>query len=197
MKLKLEKLAEIRSGYQFRGHVVPHPQGDVAVIQVKDLRGDAGLDADALIKVKLENAAEPYLIQKGDVLFLSRGHRLFATAITDPPHRAIVPGYFFMVRLHDPTAIPEYVAWYLNQAPAQNRLKPSHAGTHMPIVPKSAFGELEIEIPALNIQRAVVALDELCRNERRLCAEFEQTRRQLIETVCLRAINDDTKGSKS
>jgi hypothetical protein len=197
LKIKLHNLADVQSGYQFRGRVEPHPQGDISVIQVKDLRDDVVLHTDGLIKVKLDKDPAAYLVQEGDVLFLSRGHRLFATAITKPLHRAIVPGYFFIIRLRDSGVLPEYVAWYINQPPAQNRLKPSHAGTHMPIVPKSAFDELEIDVPPLNIQRAIVALDQLSRKERHLCAELEQIRRQMIETVCLRAISDQSKGINS
>lgn len=194
--MKLNNLADIQSGYQFRGRVEPHPQGDIAVIQVKDLRDNAGLRPDTLTKVKLDKAAEPYLIHDGDVLFLSRGHRLFAAAITSPLHRTIAPGYFFVIRLHDPRALPEYLAWYINQPPAQNRLKPSHAGTHMPIIPKWAFEELEIELPPIQIQQAIVALSRLSDRERQLSAELEATRRQLIDTACLRAISANSKGSQ-
>lgn len=194
MKATLNSIAAVHSGYQFRGRVEPDPQGDVAVIQVKDLRDDADLRPDLLTRVKLDKPLDFHLVSEGDVLFLSRGHRLFATAITMPLHRTIAPGYFFIVRPHNTTVMPEYLAWYINQAPAQNRLKPSHAGSYMPIVPKSAFDQLVIELPPLSTQRAIVALDQLARKERHLTAELETIRRQMIEAVCLRAISNDTKG---
>lgn len=196
LNVTLNSIADIHSGYQFRGRVEPDPNGDVAVIQVKDLRDDAELQPDLLTRVALDKPLGPHQVSLGDVLFLSRGHRLFATALTVPLHRTIVPGYFYIVRPRTADVIPEYLAWYINQAPAQNRLKPSHAGTHMPIVPKSAFDQLEIELPSLNIQRAIVALDQLARRERQLSTQLETTRRQMIEAVGLRAISNDMKGSQ-
>lgn len=192
LKAKLANLAMIRSGYQFRGRVEPHPEGDVGVIQVKDLRENAPLEPAGLVRVKLDKSPEPYLVSAGDVLFLSRGHRLFAAAIIEPLRRVVAPGYFFVVRPTDGRILPEYLAWYINQPPAQNRLKPSHAGTHMPIVPKSAFDELEIEVPPLHVQRAIVAIAGLSRKERRLVTELEQLRQQRIELLCLRAVHGAT-----
>lgn len=187
MKAPLHNLATIRSGYQFRGRVEAHALGDVAVIQVKDLREDAAIEADALVKVKLDKSPEPYQVTAGDVLFLSRGTRLIAAAIEQPLHRTIAPGYFFIIRVTDDRVLPAYLAWYINQTPAQNRLKPSHAGTHMPIVPKSAFDSLEIDLPPLNVQRAIVNIAALARRERQLAAELDRARQRLIEQVCLGA----------
>jgi restriction endonuclease S subunit len=185
--MKLHQLAYLLSGFQFRGRVEPDPRGDVAVIQVKDIVAGQPLRLEELTRVKIEKEIENYSVTKGDILFLSRGQRLNATLIDQPLHRTIAPGYFFIVR-PDPSAIvPAYLAWFINQEPAQNQLKPSHAGTHMPMVPMSAFRELRIDVPPLSTQQTIVRLSELAEQEHRLVAELQDVRDTLLQHICLRA----------
>lgn len=196
MNLPLHKLATIRSGYQFRGRVEPHPDGNVAVIQIKDLIDDQILHPDRLTRVKLDKSIESYEVQAGDVLFLSRGHRLAATVIEQPLHSTIAPGYFFVIRPDPTRVLPGYLAWYINQSRTQNRLRPSHAGSHMPIVPMSAFRKIDIDVPPLATQQAIVALTELARREQRLLDELQQAQHQLIEKTCLLAISQPAEKGK-
>src|SRR2546423_12829470 len=97
MKAKLSDIAEIRSGYQFREKVEHDPDGWVPVIQIRDLTDDFRLRTEDLIRVSMERT-EPYLVGQGDVLFLARGHRLGAAAVTEPLVGTIATGYFFILR---------------------------------------------------------------------------------------------------
>ena len=49
--LKLSELAEVRSGYTFRGALEHDPSGDVRVLQIKDLRHIAAIEPDKLIAI--------------------------------------------------------------------------------------------------------------------------------------------------
>jgi hypothetical protein len=191
--VKLKRLADIHSGYQFRGRVEHDPAGEVAVLQVKDLKGAAyGGDAqhvsrESLIHIKADKNYSHFFIRPGDVLFLSRGHRVFATALSDPPPETVVPNYFYMVRPKDETVLPGYLAWYINSPRAQNQLKLVHAGSHMPLVSMADFAELKIDVPPLAVQQNIVALADLARRERQLMGELTATKQQLIEFICSRA----------
>lgn len=174
------------TGYQFRDRIEPSAGGNVAVLQVKDLKDGGEVRREDLALIRIEKDIEPYSVKPGDVLFLSRGQRLFATALADPPHNMIVPNYFYILR---PRAVvlAGYLAWFINSPKAQTQLRLVHTGSHMPMVSKSDFLQLEIDLPPLGMQRTIVALDELSRREQRLSDELLSKKRNLIEQVCARA----------
>jgi hypothetical protein len=201
--VKLKRLAEIHAGYQFRGRVEHDPAGEIAVLQVKDLKGAGDGVADAqhvcresLVRVKAEKNFSRFFVRPGDVLFLSRGHRVFATALADPPPETVVPNYFYIVRPLSETLLPAYLAWYINAPRAQAQLKLVHAGSHMPLVSQTDFAELEIAVPPLDVQRRIVALADLARQEERLMHELITAKHQLVETICSRAVRGMDQGKR-
>ncbi|HTV48650.1 MAG TPA: restriction endonuclease subunit S [Phycisphaerae bacterium] len=195
--MKLKSLASIQAGYQFRRRIEPSEDGNASVIQVNDLKENHDLKSRRLARVKLAKGTESYRVQDGDVLFLSRGHKLFATAIANPPPDAIVPNYFYIIRPKTEYVLPEYLAWYINQPKTQSHLAPVRAGTYMPIVAKSDFSELEIEVPPIPVQRIIVALAELARRELSLLHNLQESRQQLIEQLCMQAAMRPTMKGKN
>lgn len=186
MKAKLSEIAEIRSGYQFREKVEHDPSGWVPVIQIKDLTDDFQLRTDELIRVAMERT-EPYLVGQGDVLFLARGHRLGAAAVTEPLAGTIATGYFFI--LHPAGHVRAgYLAWTINQQEFQERMRPFVRGSHIPLITKGDLQELAVEVPPLEVQDRIVSLDELYRRERRLVAEIQSKRAELIHGICQQAV---------
>jgi len=57
----------------------------------------------------------------------------------------------------------------------------------MAVVPKSALEDLEVDIPSLRTQEAIVALEKLSAKERSLLQKLEQRRSELISAYCLQA----------
>ena len=193
----LGKIANIRNGYQFRGKVAPvelpggaprHlPPGIVRVIQIKDIDADRRLRTDDLVLVKIDGGQEKYEARQGDVLFLARGHRLFATAITEPISGAIATGYFYILRPKMKTILPRYLAWYINQPPFQAVLRTFMKGTHQPLVSRKDIEDLEVQIPPLSVQEAIVELDDLEVIEQRLLAALQEKRSQLVQGISMQA----------
>ena len=96
MKKRLKDIADFRIGYQFRGKVKPDPAGTVRVIQIKDIMPDLQIRLNELETVTIERL-EPHRVQQGDVLFLSRGHRLYAVVLPAVEPNTIATGYFFVL----------------------------------------------------------------------------------------------------
>jgi restriction endonuclease S subunit len=185
MKARLSDVAEIRSGYQFREKVEHDLRGQVPVIQIKDITADFRLQLDDLIRVSMDRI-EPYRVDQGDVLFLARGHRLGAAAVTQPLTGTIATGYFFILRPGGRVR-PAYLAWAINQREFQEQMRPFVRGSYIPLITKGDFQELRLEVPPLDVQDRVVALDELQRRERCLVAEIQAKRAELVYAVCRRA----------
>jgi len=192
--MRLKDLAEIRLGYQFRGKIQPDSRGTHQVIQIKDFDEKRNLILSGLVKIKPDRDPEKYLVEKRDVLFLSRGHRNFAVTLKHELKNTIVVSYFLIIRIKEPNILPEYLAWYLNQRPAQNFIqRQARRGTHIPIVPKSAFEKLKIEIPSLSVQKAIVTLEDLRKREQLLLHQLEEERDKLIRSTCLNASKGQTQ----
>lgn len=189
MKKRLKDIAEFRVGYQFRGRVKPDPAGTVRVIQIKDIDADLRIRVSDLVPVTIERP-EPYLTQPGDVLFLSRGHRLYAVVVPEVGPNTIATGYFFILRPNSRIVLPEYLAWSMNQPEFQESLRPFHRGTHMPMLSRGDAEDLRIHVPPLDVQRRILELNELLDEERRLSAAIQERRGRLVQAVCRKLMNE-------
>src|SRR5712671_3645249 len=55
--------------------------------------------------------------------------------------------YFYILRPNADRVDPEYLAWFINQPTTQACLERLQRGSHIKIIPKSAFEELEVVLP--------------------------------------------------
>lgn len=185
--MKLKDIAEIRSGYQFRGRIEPEPHGMIRVIQIKDITRDRLLSSADLVTVNIDRDPEPYFVDLGDVLFLSRGHRLFATPVTERLPKTIATYYFFVLRPKSDRVHARYLAWYINQPPVQEVLNIAKRGTHMPLVSRGDVEEIRVDLPPINVQENIVKISELAHKESELSSAIQQKRTELIKSICLNA----------
>jgi len=192
MNQKINGLADIQIGYQFRGKVETDSLGTHKVIQIRDLDSEFRLNTDSCWTVTPKGNIFRYLVSKGDVLFLARGQRNHAVAITQSLQSTIAAGYFYIIRIKSELILPEYLAWFINQAPAQQYLhNTARRGTHMPLIPLSAFANLEVNLPDLNMQQLVVDLSKLQEREDGLLREIQAKRSLLIKRLSLKAVKKE------
>lgn len=191
----MRDIAEIRLGYQPKGKVIPQPASPYRIIQIKDFDDNPNLATNKLTPFDPDGRSlEQFLIRNGDVLFLARGHRNWAVSIDRDMENVVAVAYFLVLRLLVSSVQPDYLAWYLNQAPAQAYLAAiARRGTHMPVVPKSALADLPVEIPSLEMQQRVVAMNRLARRERQLEKQIAAKREKLVTAVSLNAIRRTTE----
>ncbi len=194
MKRKIKDIAEIQIGYQFRGRVEADPQGTHKVIQIRDLDELPFLKTENLQAVRLKGDTDRYLVNENDVLFLSRGHKNYAIPINIPLKNTVAASYFFILRINQDKILPEYLAWYLNQAPAQEYLHSiARRGTHIPLVPLSIFNDLTVDVPDIETQKRIVEVSRLSEKENYLTMQLQEKRSQLIKAACLKAAKKKEK----
>jgi hypothetical protein len=184
MKVKLADVAAIRSGYQFRGKVEPDPEGNVRVVQMKDITEDRGVRTDDLTPVQLARF-EPHLLSPGDVLFVSRGYRLVAAPVGAIPENTIASGQLYVLR-PEKNVLPGFLAWAINQPEFQTEMRSLVRGSHIPLITKSDFAERTISVPPLPVQQMVVRLAEQHDRERELEAAIASRRAALVHAVSRR-----------
>lgn len=194
MKQKIKDIADIQIGYQFRGKIEADPKGTHKVIQIRDFDEFQNLQANNLCKVTPKYDAERYLVNKGNVLFLARGHRNYAIPIKNSLENTIAASYFFILRIKTENVLPEYVAWFIKQSPAQAYLHNiARRGTHIPVVPKSAFEDMSIDVPDIKLQKAIIELDNLLEKERSLLYKLQEKRALFVHAICLKAARKKDK----
>lgn len=183
----LRDIATIRSGRLFRGKIEPDPTGNYQVIQIGDIDLGGKLDISNLTRIRLPHIKSSQFVRKGDVLFISRGMRKQALTITEDLNNVITTSQIFILQPHE-DILPEYLAWFLNQLPAQRYLEEHSSGTNVSLINMEAFGKLPIRTPKLEIQQKIVQIYELDVRERELTEMILQKRSALIEMRLLAAI---------
>ena len=68
---KLSDVADVRSGYTFRGALEHDPAGDIRVLQIKDLRQSSAIEPDTLTAVSWDARTSPPLLQSGDIAVIA------------------------------------------------------------------------------------------------------------------------------
>lgn len=197
MKTKITGITKvIKTGYQFRKKVEADSDGTHFYVQIRDFDENYTLTPDTLIKITPRQDAHKFLINKGDILFVARGHRNYAIAFTHDIEDTIAANYFFIIQPDLSKVLPEYLSWYINleQGPAQGYLhNVARRGSHMPLISISAFRGMDIELPSLDKQQAIVKLNNLQKKERKLMESINTKRTSLINTVSLKAVRSDKK----
>jgi len=188
MKSRIKDIADIQIGYQSRGQIEPDPKGIYRIIQIKDFNKTRQLNTESLYSFKPDRDPERYLVNKGDILFLSRGQRNFAWANPHDLKNTVAANYFFILKPKISEILSEYIAWYLNQPLSQLVFRSQIRGSHIPIITKSDFEMLDIEIPPLNIQESVIKLEDLLSQEKDISVKIIERRKNLIHGICMRKI---------
>jgi hypothetical protein len=131
----------------------------------------------------------PYRLGAGDVLFMSRGTMNRAWVIERVPDPTIAPVSFYILRPNEGLD-GRYLAWYLNQVPAQAAVDQIRTGAGTPIVQRVAFQHLEIVVPALEQQQEVAELAGLLARERALRARLSEVTERAHATIGRKLIQD-------
>lgn len=193
MKVNLTHILQnngLFSGYSFRTKVENDPNGDVAVVQMKDLKDGYSNIATSMIKVLSSSIPEKYNLQKGDVLFISKGYNNFALVYDLDLQKAVASSAFFVLRPDRSKVVPEYLAWYLNQKPIQQYIKDNRAGTYIPNVNKTTLESIQMRLPEKKLQEKIVKIDFLRKREYLLTNQLLSKRELLVSYKLLNAIND-------
>lgn len=184
VKVRLKKLATVQMGYSFRSRLEATTDGNVAVIQMKDLLDDNTVCCDGLTKIDMEAVKEHHLVRKGDLIFRSRGQETTAAVLLDDPGKAVVAAPLLRIRVMKPDKIlPEYLNWYISQRDAQIFLTSQAKGTSQKMISKEAIEDLEVPLPALEQQKNIVELASLSEQEQLLLHKLAEKREQFISIL--------------
>lgn len=186
--MRLKEIAEIKSGYLFRFRIRSDKDGAVKVIQLKDVNEDGHLNIEGIYSVDFDPSKRTEFLQRGDVLFKAKSNRHVAAVFDSDMENVIATVHYFILRVKSTSVLPEFLAWYLNEKPAQKYFEFNAAGTRIPIINKKSLEELELPVISIEKQKKIVTVYELMEREQDLMDNIKYKREKLISSFLLDAI---------
>jgi hypothetical protein len=185
---RLRDVAQISTGYPFRGKVYPEEGGDVMVVQIKDIDAESGLTADRTLQLRSEGGKyDRYLLAAGDVLFQSRGSR-HPAALVDATIHGIAALGLHVLKPNRRRIRSEFLVWYLNHPKAQADIKDIAKGSYVPFVSKAALEDFKLPVPPMQMQDRIVEVADLQQRERQLAVQLEHLRQHLVDSATWQAV---------
>lgn len=190
---KLSELVMILPGYPFRGKIDHDSDGDARAVQMKDVSETEGVEWDELVQTELKGRRKPDWLQSGDVLFLVRGNRFFAVHLDEVPFPAVISPHFLQLKVKRNTKLlPAFLAWQINQGPAQRYLESSAEGTVQRSIRKGVLEDLPLVVPDLNLQQLILNYAQAARSEADIYMELIANRERELQAMASKILNPDS-----
>ena len=183
MKNTLCAIAEISLGYPFRTGIKAIPGATTAVVQMRDTSCTDGIDWPSCVRTELPGRREPDWLKRGDILFPTRGNLSCATLVDETIGgiQAVAAPHFFLLRVSRPDVLPAYLAWWLNQEPAQRHLEQNaQSSTLVRNIARPVLETTPVVLPPLPRQEQIVGLANAMQREDALLHRLRQTNQQIM-----------------
>jgi hypothetical protein len=192
---QLQELADIQAGHPFRGSVPAIEDGNSLALQMRDIDPESGVAWSGVVRTQLEESRNPQWLQEGDVVFVARGSRNYAVCLQDVPAHVVCSQYFFLLRSKTRDILPAFLAWQINQAPAQRYLASTAEGTDQLSIRRGVLEALPLAVPPLARQHLIVELATAVREEKKYMETLIQNRQRQLDALAFDLIaNGSTVG---
>ncbi len=185
MHKKLSQIADISSGYTFRGPIENDAKGDILVLQAKNISPNQEiLETGDLTTISDKSLRNPYFLIHNDILLVSRGSSAgsFRSAVFASDEKRVMPSSSVQViRINDVTVLPKYVCLYLNSIDGQKALGQIVTGaSYIQSILVKNLMSFEIPIPPLHTQKSIVALHENIIDQERIHKRKQELQKTII-----------------
>lgn len=184
MKARIKDFTNIQTGLFTK----PSGTGELVYLQSRHFDEYGQLHTVLHPDLPAKEVAEKHLLKDGDVLFAAKGTKNFAVVFENHNEPAVASTSFFVIRMSDSKVLPAYLAWFLNSHPVQTLLKGQAIGTSIPSISKQVLEDLEIPVPAIKTQKAILEITKLRNTEKALKQQIETLREKQIQQQIINAI---------
>jgi hypothetical protein len=186
---ELGKVAQIGSGYPFRGKVENDPKGTLVVLQQKDISDLATMGPEQLAEVVPTGAARVdetdsytrHRLMPDDVLLQMRGGQ-FLSVVFAGSYPAMAAQGVAVIR-PGPRLMPRFLCWLLAHPKTTEKLRSMAGGTHIPFLSKKTLTEYPVPVPSLETQRRVVEAHDIRRRHRAATQRLIELNDQLVDAI--------------
>lgn len=185
--IPLRQLMTLRGGFAFRTAIPEVVKGGAWAVQLRDFHQGQGPNWKTVIETKLPRAlSEHEWLKSGDIVIASRGARFFAALMQDVPPRTVASGQFMVLEVKDADVLdPAFLAWQLNQAPAQAWFDGNARGAVLRSLTRNVIESATIAVPPLAFQKSVANLAQLAKRERAALEEIIRIREAQLNSVAV------------
>ena len=159
--MKLNDIASISAGHQFRGRIQEKPGAGVFAVQMKNILPNQSIDWPYCTETTLTGKRDSGWLKPGDVLFAARGNNNYAVLIDETigDLRAVAAPHFFVLRSETDQLLPGFLAWLLNCSPSQHYFQRKAEGSLTKSIRRSVLGATPVVLPPLDKQRTIINLE--------------------------------------
>ena len=169
MKTLIKDITHIQTGLFAK----PAGIGELVYLQSKHFDEYGQLHAVLHTDLTADGISEKHLLKDGDVLFAAKGTKNFAAVFENHNEPSVASTSFFVIRPTDKKLLPQYLAWVLNSHTTQTLLKGQAIGTSIPSISKQVLENLEIAVPSIETQKAILQITKLRNKEKSLKQKIE------------------------
>lgn len=184
MKTQIKDISNIQTGLFAK----PAGIGELVYLQSKHFDEYGKLHSVLHPDLPSVGISEKHLLKDGDVLFAAKGTKNFAAVFENHNEPSVASTSFLVIRPADKKVLPQYLAWVLNSYTTQTLLKGQAIGTSILSISKQVLENLEITVPNIEIQRAILQITKLRNKEKSLKQKIETLREKQIQQQIINAI---------
>ena len=184
MKTLIKDITHIQTGLFAKSSGI----GELVYLQSRHFDEFGQLHSVLHADLMAEGVSEKHLLKNGDVLFAAKGTKNFAAVFENHNEPSVASTSFFVIRPTDNKVLPQFLAWFLNNPTTQNLLKGQAIGTSIPSISKQVLENLEITVPDIETQKAILQITKLRNKEKSLKQEIETLREKQIQQQIINAI---------
>ena len=184
MKTLIKDITNIQTGLFAK----PAGIGELVYLQSKHFDEYGQLYSVLHPDLQAEGISEKHLLKDGDVLFAAKGTKNFAAVFENNNEPSVASTSFFVIRPTNNKVLPQFLAWFLNNHTTQTLLKGQAIGTSIPSISKQVLENLEIPVPEIKTQKAIVEISKLRNKEKSLKQKIETLREKQIQQQIINAI---------
>ena len=171
--IKLKDIATVYAGEPIRNKISPDADGDVKIVQMKDISSDGELIWDSVVRMHFINRekrqGKTKYLQCGDVIFKARGNHNYAADVQQCSEDTILSPHLFLIRPHDTNKIHSgFLAWQMNQLAAQQYFRTEAEGSRTIGIRKPVLENLELKLPHIKKQEQIMAAYQLWLEQKKL-----------------------------
>lgn len=185
----LAEIAEIRTGFTFRGKIKEAEKGNAHILQIKDVRQHQDENGNDLIygsklpQIIWEGKSKAF-VEPGTVLLPSRGGYFRSAYLPNDNGDCpiVASSQFILISPTSTKVSPEFLCWSLNRPRMQRYLEEiASQGSSISMLSTSTAKELKLEIPSLETQHKILHLKRLWEQEQQLVQALLKNRETMLQ----------------
>jgi restriction endonuclease S subunit len=181
MQEKLQNLGEIILGHTFRAAMRHDSNGELCILQAKNVNDDGSLDSN-YIRTSAEITRARGIVKNSDIILTNRG--LFrASVYKGDDKNLIAAASVYLLRMNKKIVNPEFLAVFLNSRTGQALLKQCIRGATIPSLPKSCLKTLQIPIPSQAMQELIININNNNLRRSRLYEKRARLHKEISEAA--------------